>query len=193
MPDASHARTAYEVQKLWEEFIRTTTPLFEPIQAEYNGAVCDQTFEMMLRMNAFGDMKQMPQILRGQDIRFIFDSPLTVAATRANAQAFTSVLQLTQGAVAVDPNVAVDWDVDTAYRDAVEGSGAPARWLISKEKADAIKTQKRKEQAAAQQTQQQLATADQGANVATKIGAAATQLQQGGMLPKQAPQMGGLT
>ena len=191
LPDASHARTAYEVQKLWEEFIRTTTPLFEPIQAEYNGAVCDQSFEMMLRMNAFGDMKQMPQVLRGQDIRFIFDSPLTVAATRANAQAFTSVLQLTQGAVAVDPNVAVDWDVDTAYRDAVEGSGAPARWLISKDKADAIKAQKRKEQAAAQATQQQLATADQGANVATKIGAAATQLQQGGLIGKQQPQTGG--
>ena len=193
LPDASHARTAYEVQKLWEEFIRTTTPLFEPIQAEYNGAVCDQTFEMMLRMNAFGDMKQMPKVLQGQDIRFIFDSPLTVAATRANAQAFTSVLQLTQGAIAVDPNVGVDWDVDTAYRDAVEGSGAPARWLISKDKADAIKAQKRAAQAQQQATQTALATADQGANVASKIGAAATTLQQGGMLPKQTPQMGGLT
>lgn len=193
LPDASHARTAYEVQKLWEEFIRQTTPLFEPIQAEYNGAVCDQTFEMILRMNGFGDMRQMPQILRGQDIRFIFDSPLTVAATRANAQAFTAVLQLTQGAVAVDPNVSVDWDVDQAYRDAVEGSGAPSRWLISKDKADAIKAQKRQQQAQQQQMQTQMATADQGANVATKIGNAATVLQQGGLLPKQLPQQGGLT
>lgn len=191
LPDASHARTAYEVQKLWEEFIRQTTPLFEPIQADYNGAVCDQTFEMLLRMNAFGDMRDLPQVLRGQDIRFIFDSPLTVAATRANAQAFTSVLQLTQGAIAVDPNVAVDWDVDTAYRDAVDGSGAPARWLIPKEKADAIKAQKRAQAAQQAAAQTALSTAGAGADVANKIGAAATQLQQGGVLPKQLPQTGG--
>ena len=191
LPDASHARTAYEVQKLWEEFIRTTTPLFEPIQAEYNAAVCDQTFEMMLRMNAFGDMTQMPKVLRGQDIRFIFDSPLTVAATRANAQAFTAVGQLMQLGMQIDPNIKTDFDVDTAFRDAVEGSGAPARWLIPKDKADAIKARDRQQQAQQAQVQQQLATADQGANVATKIGAAATQLQQGGVIPKQQPQTGG--
>ena len=193
LPDASHARTAYEVQKLWEEFIRQTTPLFEPLQAEYNGAVCDQTFEMMLRLNAFGDMKQMPKILQGQDIRFIFDSPLTVAATRANAQAFTSVLQLTQGAVTVDPNVRTDWDIDRAYRDAVEGSGAPANWLLPKEKADAIKAKDRQQQAQQAQTSAQMASLDQGATIAGKMGAAATQLSQGGLLPKQLPQMGGLT
>ena len=193
LPDASHARTAYEVQKLWEEFIRQTTPLFEPLQAEYNGAVCDQTFEMMLRLNAFGDMKQMPKILQGQDIRFIFDSPLTVAATRANAQAFTQVGQLMQLGVTIDPNIKSDFDVDTAFRDAVEGSGAPARWLVPKAKADAEKAANRKAQAAQQQMQQQMATADQGATVAGKIGAAATTLQQGGLMPKQLPQMGGLT
>ena len=193
LPDASHARTAYEVQKLWEEFIRTTTPLFDPIQVEYNGQVCDQTFEMMLRMNGFGDMSQMPKILQGQNIRFLFDSPLTVAATRANAQAFTAVGQLMQLGMSIDPNIKTDFDVDTAFRDAVEGSGAPARWLIPKEKADAIKAADRKAQAAQQQMQQGLATADQGANVATKIGTAATQLQQGGLMPQQQPQTGGLT
>lgn len=191
LPDASHARTAYEVQKLWEEFIRQTTPLFEPIQAEFNGAVCDQTFEMMLRMNAFGDMRDMPQALRGQDIRFIFDSPLTVAATRANAQAFTQVLQLLQGAVTVDPTVKEDWDIDAAFRDAVDGSGAPARWLRPKEVVDARKEQMRQQAAAQQQLQAGMVTADQGANVAAKMGAAATQLQQGGILPKAQPQMGG--
>ena len=146
---------------------------------------------MMLRMNAFGDMTQMPKVLRGQDIRFIFDSPLTVAATRANAQAFTAVGQLMQLGMQIDPNIKTDFDVDTAFRDAVEGSGDPARWLIPKDKADAIKARDRQQQAQQAQVQQQLATADQGANVATKIGAAATQLQQGGVIPKQQPQTGG--
>jgi hypothetical protein len=191
LPDSSHARTAFEVQKLWEEFIRTTTPLFEPLQSEYNGAVCDQTFEMMLRMNAFGSAADMPQVLRGQNIRFIFDSPLTVAATRANAQAFTQVGQLMQLGMAIDPNIKEDFDVDTAFRDAVDGSGAPARWLVPQEKADAKKAALRQQQAQQQALQQSIATADQGATAATKIGAAATQLQQGGLLPQRQPQTGG--
>ena len=191
LPDASHARTAYEVQKLWEEFIRQTTPLFEPLQAEYNGAVCDQTFEMMLRLNAFGDMKQMPKILQGQDIRFIFDSPLTVAATRANAQAYTAAGQILQLGMSIDPTCKADFDNDAAMRDALEGAGSPARWIVPKDKADAIKAADRKAMAAQQQMQQQMATADQGATVAGKIGAAASQLQMGGVLPKQQPQAGG--
>ena len=191
LPDASHARTAYEVQKLWEEYIRTTTPLFEPIQDEYNAQVCDQTFEMILRMNGFGDMRNMPKILQAQDIRFVFESPLTVAATRANAQAFTAVGQLMQLGMQIDPNIKTDFDVDRAFRDAVEGSGAPSNWLIPKEKADAIKARDRKAQAAQAQLQQGIATADAGGQAANKIGAAATQLQQGGLIPPQQPQQGG--
>ena len=192
LPDASHARTAYEVQKMWEEFIRTTTPLFEPIQAEYNAKVCDETFEMILRMNGFGDIRQMPKILRAQDIRFSFDSPLTVAATRANAQAFTQVGQLMQLGMQIDPNIKEDFDVDTAFRDAVDGSGAPARWLVPKQKADAIKAQNRKMQAAQAQLAQGVTNAGAAGDAAAKVGAAATQLQQGGLLPPQQPQNGGL-
>lgn len=191
LPDTSHARTAFEVSKLWEEFIRNTTPLFEPIQSEYNGAVCDQTFEMILRMNGFGPVAMMPPLLRGQDIRFIFDSPLTLAATRANAQAFTQVGQLLQLGMAIDPAVKHDVDVDQAFRDAVTGSGAPAKWLVPKEIADPQKAQDRQAAAQAQTMQQVAGAADQGATIAGKIGQAATMLQQGGILPQQQPQQGG--
>ena len=193
LPDTSHARTAFEVSKLWEEFIRNTTPLFEPIQSEYNGAVCDQTFEMILRMNGFGPVEMMPQLLRGQDIRFIFDSPLTLAATRANAQAFTQVGQLLQLAAAIDPAVRHDFDVDQGFRDAVIGSGAPAKWLVPREIADPLKAQDRQAADQAQSAQQMAGAVDQGATIATKIGQAATLLQQGGQMPQQVPQTGGLT
>jgi hypothetical protein len=191
LPDTTHARTAFEVQKLWEEYIRNTTPLFEPLQVEYNGAVCDRVFEMMLRMNAFGDLGYMPKILRGMDVRFIFETPLTMAATRANVQSFTTLMQVTQAAAAVDPTVVHDVDLDTAFRDAVEGTGAPATWMVPKEVAARLKAQSRAAMAAQQQTQDTMNTAGHGADVASKIGNAANLLQQGGVIPAQLPQQGG--
>lgn len=190
-PDTTHSRTAYETQKLWEEYIRTTTPFFEPIASEYNGPVCDQVFEMMLNLNAFGPAQDIPQILRGQEVRFEFESPLTLAQTRANVQAFTTVGQITQLAVQLDPTVVHDLDVDESYRDALDGSGAPATWIVPKEKADQMK-QAARQQAAQQQALQQAAnTVGTGADVAAKVGNAATMLSQGGLLPQQQPQQGG--
>lgn len=190
-PDTTHAKTAYEVQKLWEEFIRNTTPLFEPITAEYNGPVCDQIFEMMLNLNAFGPREDIPQILRGQDVRFQFESPLTLAQTRANVQAFTTVGQITSLAVQLDPTVVHDLDVDEAYRDALDGSGAPATWVVSKEKSDQMKRVARQQAAQQQALQQAANTVGQGADVAAKVGNAANMLQMGGILPPQQPQQGG--
>jgi Bacteriophage head to tail connecting protein len=194
LPDSSHARTAFEVEKMWQEFIRTTTPLFEPIQVEYNGAACDQTFELMLQLNAFGPIaQQMPPMLRGQNIKFQFDSPLTMAQDRADVQAFTAVGQITQLAVQMDPMVVHDLNLDKAYRDAVRGTGAPADWLIPKQMADAMKDQARQQQAQQQAQQEQMAKISQGADIGAKIGQAATMLSQGGVLPQNPPQNGGVT
>lgn len=191
LPDSSHAQTAFEIQKLYEEYVRATTPLFEPIQVEYNAKVCDETFEMMLRMNAFGDMRNMPKILRAQDIRFAFDTPLTMASGRADAQAYTGMLQMLQAGMAVDPNVKSDIDTDTAFRDAVLGTGARARWIVPRAQADKIKAQARAQQAAAAQLQQGIATAGAAGDAATKVGQGANLLAQGGILPPQQVQPGG--
>lgn len=191
LPDTTHARTAYEVQKLWEEYIRNTTPLFEPIQVEYNGAVCDRTFALLLRMNAFGRMQDMPQILRGQDVHFTFDTPLTIAATRANAQAYTQAGQLLQLGMAIDPAVKRDFDNDTAFRDAMQGSGAPARWIVPAAKADKLKAMDRAQAAQQQAQQQAIQTAGAAGDAGTKIGNAANLLMQGGVLQPPAVQPGG--
>lgn len=191
LPDTTHARTAFEVQKLWEEFIRNAAPLFDPIRAEYNGPLCERTFEMMLRMNSFGRIADMPQILRGQDVRFVFDDPLTVAATRANAQAFTQVGQLLQLGMSIDPAVKEDVDIDTAFRDAVDGSGAPATWMVDKKTADKAKAAARAQMAQQQQVQTAIGTAGAAGDAATKIGNAANLLQTGGTPPVAPVQPGG--
>jgi hypothetical protein len=37
-PEITKEMTAFEASKLWDEFIRQSLPLWEPVQAEYNGA-----------------------------------------------------------------------------------------------------------------------------------------------------------
>lgn len=197
-PDTSKARTAYETQKMWEEFIRSATPLFQPISSEYNGPLCDEAYTMLLRMNAFGPIADMPKALRGNQIKFVFDSPLTVGAQAALAQSFTSVGQITQLGAALDPTVIHDLDVDTAYRDAILSTGAPATWVVPKQQADAVKAQVRQQQAAQAAQQQQMDAVTQAAtaagtagDAASKIGQAVNTLQVGQAPPQQQPSTGG--
>ena len=190
-PDTSHARTAYETQKMWQEFIRTAMPLFDPIMSEYNAPLCDEAFTMLLRLNAFGPIKDIPKALRTQEIVYEFESPLVQAAQTANAQAFTSVGQLTSLGVQMDPAVVHDIDVDAAFRDALIGTGAPATWIVPKDQADADKAKSRAMMAQQQAQQQALGAVSQAADAAGKIGSAANMLQQGGMVPPQQPQQGG--
>lgn len=191
-PDTTKARTAYETQKMWEEFVRSATPLIEPISSEYNFALCDQSFEMLLRMNAMGPISDIPKSLRGREIKFQFDSPLTVGQQAVLAQTFTSVLGITQGAVNLDPTLTNDLDADAAYRDALIAVGAPATWIKSTADANAAKDQQRQQIAAQQQAQQGLATAGAGADVAAKLGQAANALQVGQQAPQPQPATGGV-
>ncbi len=181
LPDTSGEKTAYEVQKRVEEYIRRALPLFEPMEVEYNGAICDKTFDILLRFGVFGDVRKVPPLLKGQDIRFNFESPLQQAASRANSQAFTQAAQLLQMAVQIDPTVRRDLDIDQAFRDAVEGTGAPANWMIPKEQADQLKEQDAKMAAQQAAIQQAAAMAGTGADIAGKIGDAAQSLQAGGI------------
>ncbi len=145
------AMTAYEVAERMKEYIRRATPLFEPVDLEYNGQLCQTTFEMLDRMGAFGSVWDRPAPLRGQRIEFKFANPLVQAEEEAKTMSFTKASQLLGAAMQIDPAMRADFDVDTAFRDAFEGTGAPARWLVDKGKADQVKAAVRAQQAAAQQ------------------------------------------
>lgn len=61
--------TAYEVGQRVQEFIRNALPLFEPMEQDYNGQVCDHTLELMLR--ASPELRNsVPKNLQGAEIRF---------------------------------------------------------------------------------------------------------------------------
>lgn len=162
LPIMAGDMTATEVSQRVQEYIRQAMPLFEPVESDYNGAICERTFDVMLSAGGFGPMDQLPAMLRGQDVKFRFESPLTEAVEKRRGQVFLEGAQLLGQAVALDPSCAYVVDAPAALRDALEGIGMEPAWLRSAEMVDAM------QQKAAQDNQQAqlLQTLQAGADVA---------------------------
>jgi hypothetical protein len=185
MPTITKEMTAFETQKLYEDFIRGAIPLFEPVEVEYNAAICAETFDVSRDMGAFGSPYDMPPALRGQELRFEFDSPLQVAADRAKVGYFQQSVQIVAEGAQIDPSVRANFKIDTATRDTLGSVGGPAGWIATEDEAAAIKQQDAA-RAQALEAAQQMAT---GADVASKVanagesaGRAAQMMKQAGMV-----------
>jgi hypothetical protein len=183
-PEITKEMTAYEANRLWEQFIRETLPLFEPVQESYNEPLCDGTFEDMLHLGAFGALDDMPQILHGRDIGWQFDTPITVAAEKALTGAFQAMVQTLVAGAEIKPDVALNADMDQATRDAIDGAGAPAKWLLPVDQVKKAQAQKAQQDAEAAQAEKLATGADTASKVATaahNAGRAAQAFQGAGM------------
>jgi hypothetical protein len=180
----SKEMTAEEWRGRMQEYIRRATPLFEPMDVEYNGTLCDSQFEDMMRMGQFGSPLDIPQKLRGQEIKWIFNNPLVAAEEEQKTTSFTKLSQLIGAAMQIQPDVVADVDYDTAFRDAIPGTGSPAKWVRPLDQANAAKAQSRQAAQAAQNAQQLGAVAEHGGKLANAVGNvadAAKSLQDAGM------------
>jgi hypothetical protein len=157
--------TAYEVGQRVQEYIRGAMPLFEPVESDYNGALCDRTFDVMMMEAAFGRPDQMPRSLSKRDMTYAFTSPLRDAIEKQKAQTFTEAGQLISQAVALDPGAGSIVDAKVALRDTLEGIGVPTKWTRSEEDVKAI-SDAEAEQA---QQEQMLGAMQQAATVAKDL------------------------
>jgi len=169
LPEAAQGdkMTAYETQQRVQEYIRRALPLFEPMEVEYNGGLCEATWDVAMDLGMFGSFEDMPEMLKGRELVWQFESPLQAANERVKSEAFIQSSQLLTQAMQLDPSVRYDLDIDTAFRDALGGI-APAKWIVPVEQAEQSKAQERQLQQA-QQAAQAMAT---GADVATRMGTA---------------------
>lgn len=165
--------TAYEVSQRIQEYIRQALPLFEPMEEEYNGALCEETFELLMRGGAFGNMRELPQSLRGQDIQFKFESPIADAVEREKGQKFREAAEMLAIATQMDQGAAVNFDVQTSFRDVLTGIGVPAKWVRDEEIVAEMVAQQQEAEAA----QQQLMAMGQAAAVTEQVGAAGQAIQ----------------
>lgn len=127
-PDRAPEMTAYEVSQRVQEYIRNALPLFEPMEAEYNGQICEHDFDLLRRAGAFGSPYDMPRSLQGARTSFSFMSPLHDAIEAQKTGKFLEMGQLLATAVQMDKNAAAIPDAVTAFRDALQGAGIPTKW-----------------------------------------------------------------
>lgn len=175
--------TATEFRGRVEEYVRRAMPLFEPMEVEYNGGLCERVFSIgnrlgrLGRRDARGVLEGMPDTLDGADIRWQFESPLQAANERAKSQAFLESMNLLNVAAQADPNARFKMNVVKAFGDALKGTGAPADWEVDDREVAARIDQAHQ----AQQLEQTAAVVQKGADVAGQIGGAAQQLQLAGI------------
>ena len=174
--------TAYEVGQRISEWIRRAMPIFEPMEFEYNGTLCEETFDILMANGAFGAYQDIPQSLRGTDIQFKFESPLHQSADAKKGQKYLEAQAALTQAAQLDPSVVPMLDVPTAMRDVLTSIGTPAKWQRPQDQVDAINKQKAQEA----QAQQILAGAGQAADVADKLGSAASNFASARAQPAQA-------
>lgn len=133
LPPPEGDMTAFEVGQRVEEYVRAALPLFEPMEHEYNGQLCEDTFDAMLRAGSFGSVQDMPVDLRGRDVHFHFTSPLHDAIERKEASTFLESSELIRTALEMDAGSVVHYDTGSALRAALEGVGVSARHIRSLE------------------------------------------------------------
>lgn len=177
LPVAGENMTATEVTARIQEYIRNALPLFEPMETEYNAALLEMDFETLFRAGAFGTVDSIPQSLLGQDIKFIFESPLIQAEGKEKAQKFLEAKAMLADAVAFDPSLANVVDAKIALRDALYGNGTPANWLRSEKVVEQMDAQQQQ----AQQAQALLQTLNAGGAAAEQIGKGAQAVQEAGL------------
>jgi hypothetical protein len=160
--------TAYETQKRVEEYIRRALPLFEPMEVEYNGRICEQTWQVAMDLGAFGSFEDMPKVLSRKEIEWRFESPLQASNDRIKSEAFIQASALLAQAAQIDPNVRYDVDISTAFRDALAGI-VPAKWIVPEEQANQQKANAAQAAAAAQQAQDLASGADVASQMAMAV------------------------
>jgi hypothetical protein len=166
LPPQTKEMTAYEVAQRVQEFIRNALPLFEPVEEDYNGQICETDLQIL--MHADADIRRsIPDGLKGSDYRFVFESPLRDAVEKVKVGQFTEALQIIAQAQGLDPSAAFVLDGKTAIRE-VMGATVPAKWINTEDNVEKMAANA----AAAQKQQQLLEMMGKGAAVAKDAAAA---------------------
>lgn len=162
LPPMGVEMTRYETAERIKEYSRKIIPLFSPIEAEYNAGICEDTFQILLKADQFGSVNEIPQGLRGKDIKFQFRSPLSENLDRQKVQSFNEAKQMLAEVLPLDQSIARMVDIRKAMRDVFEnGLDLPMGWLRDEEELKAMDEADMKKQ----QQQEMMGMMSQGADV----------------------------
>lgn len=163
--------TAFEFRHRIEEQIRNASPVFEPVEKEYNGPLNELVFDILNENGAF-PMDAMPETLQGREIRFTFRSPLSDMANQSEAAVFREGMELLAPIAEIDPAQLSNVDMTKSVRDALKAIGFKADWFAPEESVDAARQQiqqQREQEAALEQARQTGEVVEQGGRAAQSV------------------------
>ena len=160
MPDFGNREvTAFEYAQRLRERIRESSPLLEPINHEYNNALWELSFNILMD-NGGLPMHLAPESLKksGAGIKFKFRTPLQEMEEQAEAASFADGLtRILVPAMQIDPAQVAQMNMTKATRDSLRSVGWKADWFGPEEAVD----EERQRMREMQEMQQQIALAGQ--------------------------------
>jgi len=177
LPETNFQMTATQIRRIIQEHIRAAAPISKPIQQDYNYPLCDGIFQVLLEGGAF-PMQEMPDSLRGRDIKFKFRSPLDELAEQNEADIYVDVRdRIYMPALQQDPAIAATANFAKATRDAMRSAGWKQDWFAPEEAVE----QQRAAQAQQQQAEQAMQQIAAGGQVAEQAGKGISALATAGV------------
>lgn len=129
LPDGT-AKTAYETQELVQEYMRSSAPVFEPLQVDYNARMLETEFNTLVELDTFGDI--LPPSLGGEEVKFTFSNELQDSLSRSEATRFSDLSQLLATSIQLDQSLPSQVEVVKGFREAVKSIGAE-KWLVEED------------------------------------------------------------
>lgn len=161
--------TATEVMARQEEKLRLLGPHLGRLQAEFLDPLIERVFAVMERNRA---LPEPPAELEGYRLTIDYVSPLAKAQKASDGQAMLRALESIAPLAQIDPTVVDNFDPDVLARRLAEAWGAPAAILRGPDEVAEL----RRQRAAAQAAQQQMAMLQQAAQAAERGAGAAQRL-----------------
>lgn len=187
LPTTTPEMTAYEVGQRVAQYVRDALPLFGPMEFDYNGQLCELTFNTLLNEGAFGRVQDWPAELQGQEMQFRFESPLHDMIEAQKGQKILEAKQLVVSVLDLDPSTRHVGDWKTALREAMIASKIPATWILTEDQTNQLAAQDAQNQATAGQLQ----ALDTTSKAAASLASARKDYIGGNAMQPQAPQTQG--
>ena len=162
-PPQGTPMTATEIMARKEEFLKELGEVFGRIEAEFTAPIVERSFGIMLRAGGFAEI---PDVLKGRNIRFEYESP--IKKVREQTEAMAAKLWWTDLAeIAVMKPESIDHiNVDEYARFTHQAASLPHALINPFEVVEQIRTQRAEAQLAQQQAQEMMMATEGGANVA---------------------------
>jgi hypothetical protein len=171
-PESTKEMTAFEFGQRTKEWIRRALPLVEPVEQDYNAVMCETIFTTLFEGGFFGPKEQIPEELKGRNIRFKFESPIHQIEERKHGDIFVQSLGLVKAGAEIDPTALDMFNLRSALRDALKGTGAKEDWVRGEEEVEEIASAKQEQAQGMAQMQNMMGVAQQGADAANKAAGA---------------------